>query len=156
MYKVVELYFRTQLLELPRYLLVRDVPVQNIVNIIIAFSDGSAQFSTSAVYLLSMDSNSKKFCINLVSTLCKLAEKSKSKGEDIQLNTVPKKESHGLFLATNGAMILAQLLTKLKIPLNKVYVFSDAISHIIALRKTPSLYQAPFNRYYSQINTLLF
>ena len=53
--KLVGLYFAIQYLELPRYSLVRDVPAENIRNVIIGFSDGSAQFSTSHIYLLSYD-----------------------------------------------------------------------------------------------------
>merc|ERR1712105_61485 len=130
------MYFKTQTLELPRYILVHDVPLKNIVNTVLAFSDGSAQFATSTVYLLSMDSQSKKFSINLVSTLCKLGEKTQAKGEDILLNTVPKRESHGLFLAVCGVTTIAQLFSRLKIPLHHVYVFTDAISHILALKRS--------------------
>ena len=73
------MYFQTQTLELSRYMLVRDTPVSDMINIVLGFSDGSAQFATSAVYLLSMDRNSKRFAITLVSTLCKLGAKTQSK-----------------------------------------------------------------------------
>ena len=76
LYKLVKLYFAIQYLELPRYLLVRNVPVENVRNVIIGFSDGSAQFSTSCIYLLSYDCKGDRYSINLVSTLCKLADKT--------------------------------------------------------------------------------
>ena len=71
LYKLVTLYFRIQFLKLPRYLLVKDVPSENIKNVILAFSDGSAQFSTSCVYLLSYDCKGEKYSVTLVSTLSK-------------------------------------------------------------------------------------
>ena len=47
--KLVKLYFAIQYLELPRYLLVKDVPVENMKNVIFGFSDCSLQFSTSCM-----------------------------------------------------------------------------------------------------------
>ena len=76
--KLFGLYFAIQYLELPRYLLVKDIPAENIRNVIIGFSDGSAQFSTSCIYLLSYDCTQEKYNISLVSTLCKLAEKTRT------------------------------------------------------------------------------
>jgi len=71
------------------------------------------------------------------------------------LNTVPKRECHGLFLAVSGATTLARLFEKLKIPLYRVYIFTDAISCILGLKKAPSLFKPPFNRYFSEIHCML-
>ena len=95
----------------------KDVPAPNIRNIILGFSDGSLQFSTSCIYLLSYDCTGNNYSINLVSTLSKLAYKTKSakimSQEDLerlekcwQYDTVPKLEAHGLVLACNGALLL--------------------------------------------------
>ena len=65
-------------------------------------------------------------------------------------NTVPKRECHGLFLATCGVSNLSNLLYKLKLPLTKVYIFCDAIAHIIALKRSPLCYQPPYNRLYAE------
>ena len=54
------------------------MPVENMKNVIFGFSDGSLQFSTSCIYLLSYDCRGDKYRINLVSTLYKLADKTKS------------------------------------------------------------------------------
>ena len=143
LYKLVKLYFAIQYLELPRYLLVRDVPVENMRNVIFGFSDGSLQFSTSCIYLLSYDCKGNKYSINLVSTLCKLADKTKSAKildtndleelEKVQsLDTVPKREAHGLVLACNGAFTLTKLLKRLQLNLEAVYILMDSISQILA------------------------
>ena len=50
---------------------------------------------------------------------------------------------------------MARLLHKLKIPLHRVYMFTDAISCILSLRKAPSLFKPPFNRYFSEIHCML-
>ena len=105
--------------------------MNNMHNMVIAFSDGSRQFSTSVVYLVSYNPDGPEYSINMVSTLSRLGQISK-KGEEMDANTVPKRECHGLFLATCGVSNLSNLLYKLKLPLTKVYIFSDAIAHIIA------------------------
>ena len=38
--------------------------------------------------------------------------------------------------------------------MTKVYIFCDAIAHIIALKRSPSCYQPPYNRLYAEINAL--
>ena len=135
--------------------------------VIFGFSDGSLQFSTSYIYLLSYDCTGDKYSINLVSTLCKLADKTKTAKildtndlEDLEkvqnLDTVPKREAHGLVLACNGAFTLTKLLKKLQLNLEAVYIFTDSISQILALDKSPSLFDPPLSRYYSQCNALLF
>ena len=37
-----------------------------------------------------------------------------------------------------------------------MYIFKDSISQILALDKSPSLFEPPLSRYYSQCNVLLF
>ena len=144
--KLVHFYFRSQYLHINRYLLCKDLPMNKMHNMVIAFSDGSQQFGSSAVYLVSYNPDSSNYAINMVSTLSRLGAISKKKGEENDSNTVPKRECHGLFLAVCGVSNLSNFLYKLKLPLTKVYVFCDAIAHIIALRRSPSCYQPPFNR----------
>ena len=55
-----------------------------------------------------------------------------------------------------GVSNLANFLYKIKLPLTKVYVFCDAIAHIIALRKSPACFKAPFNKWYAEINSLTY
>ena len=150
--KLVCFYFRSQFLTITRYLLCKNLSINNMHNMVIAFSDGSRQFSTSVVYLVSYNPNGPEYSINMVSTLSRLGQISKKEGEEMDSNTVPKRECHGLFLATCGVSNLCNLLCKIKLPLTKVYIFSDAIAHIIALKSSPSLFPMPFNRLYVEIN----
>ena len=98
--------------------------MENVRNVIIGFTDGLAQFSTSCIYLLSYDCKGDRYSINLVSTLCKLADKTKTAKnlnhqdlEDLEkvqrFDSVPKREAHGLALACNGAFTLTKLMKRL-------------------------------------------
>ena len=102
-----------------------------------------------------------------MSTLCKLADKTKTAKiwntndlEDLEkvqrLDTVLKCEAHGLVLACNGAFTLTKLLKRLQLNLEAVYIFTDSISQILALYRSPSLFDPPLSRYYSQCNAMLF
>ena len=73
-----------------------------------------------------------------------------------QYDTVPKLEAHGLVLACNGALTLTKLLGKLHLNLHAVYIFTDAISTLLALDRSPSLFEPPLNRQYAQNNVTLF
>ena len=126
--KVVDLYFRIQHLKMPQYFLVPNTPLQQMTNTIFTFSDGSQQFATSVIYLLSYDNESSNFRVSLVSSLCKLNASSKATPN----NTVPKSEFHGVFLACNGAMTFANVMKQIEIQLHNVYIFSNAVAHIIA------------------------
>ena len=73
-----------------------------------------------------------------------------------RFDTVPKREAHGLALACNGTFTLTKLMKRLRLNLEAVYIFTDSISQILALDKSPSLFEPPLSRYYSQCNVLLF
>ena len=132
--KLVSFYFRIQYLNVPRYLLCKELSMNKINNMILAFSDGSRQFSTSAIYLVSFNPSGPEYSVTLVSTLCRLGQVCAKGGEDSNVNTIPKRECNGLYLATCGANSLANLLKSLNLPINKVYICCDAIAHIIALK----------------------
>ena len=123
-HKLVKFYFRSQYLNINRYLLCKELQMTNMKNMVIAFSDGSRQFSTSVVYLVSYNDNGPEYTINMVSSLSRLGKISKKEGEESDMYTVPKRECHGLFLATCGVSNLANLLCKLKLPLTKNFIFA--------------------------------
>ena len=76
---------------------------------ILAFSDGSWQLSTSAVYLVSFNPNGHEYSVPLISTLSRLGNISAKQGEESDVNTVPKRECFGLYLSTCDANTLANL-----------------------------------------------
>ena len=152
--KVADLFFKLQFLSVTRYALLRDVPLQRRKNMILAFSDGSHQFASSSIYLVSYEEGGLRYQCTLMSTLCKINE---VEGKYANLfDSVPKRESHAMYLAASGAVTLARDMKELNIPLEKAFVFADVISHIVALGKSPTKYRPPFNRYYSDTNSLLF
>ena len=122
----------------------------------IAFSDGSRQFSTSVIYLVSCNDNGPEYTVIMVSSPSRLGRMSKKEGEESDMYSVPKCECHGLFLATCRVSNLANLLYKLKLPLTRVFIFCDAIAHIIALKRSPACFQLPYSRLYAEINALTF
>ena len=138
--KLVQFYFKSQYFHINRYLLCKELSMNRMHNMVIAFSDGSQHFGSSVVYLVSYNPDGSDYAINMVSSLSRLGAISKEKGEENDLNTVPKRECHGLFLAVCGVSNLSNFLCKLKLPLTKVYVFCDTIAHIIALRRSPLCY----------------
>ena len=88
--KLVSFYFKIQSLNIPRYLLCKELSLGKMSNMILAFSDGSLQISTCAIYLLSYNTHDPEFSVDLVSTLCRLGEICTKKGENNTVNTVPK------------------------------------------------------------------
>ena len=48
------------------------------------------------------------------------------------------------------------MLHTLNLPLTKVYIFCDAIAHIIELKRSPSCYKALYNHLYAEINSLTY
>merc|ERR1712089_94077 len=51
--KLAELFFKTQKLSVPRHLLLKNTSSAGMRNYLIGFSDGSNQFSTACIYLVS-------------------------------------------------------------------------------------------------------
>ena len=154
--KLVQFYFQSQYLHINRYLLCKELSLKKMKNMVIGFSDGSKHFASSVIYLVSYNPNSSEYAVNMVSSLFRLGAITKDNGEDNDSNTMPKRECHGLFLAVCGVSNLANFLYKIKVPLTKVYVFCDAIAHIIALRRSPACFKAPFNKWYAEINSLTY
>ena len=93
--KLAQLFFETQTLTAKRYLLLEGVTMKNMRNYLLGFSDGSNQFSTSCVYLVSCDTTSDRCQTTLIMTSSKLSE------DTLILQTpesIPNKEMHGLLL----------------------------------------------------------
>ena len=98
--KLGTLYFEIQKLQVNRYPLVPDTPLKHMQNIIMGFSDGAQFFSTSCVYLISINRHTGQVQTTLISTHSKLA------GQTEDLSTIPKKESHGQLLACDSMLNL--------------------------------------------------
>ena len=67
--------------------------VKDMKNYLPGFSDGSLNFSTSCIYLVSCDTNSNRFHTSLINTMSKLAEYTQiNKSEE----SIPDKGMQGL------------------------------------------------------------
>ena len=58
--KLSQLFFEKQKLSTIRYALLPNMPMTNLKNYIIGFADGSLNFSTSCIYLVSCDTKSAR------------------------------------------------------------------------------------------------
>ena len=105
-------------------------------NYLIGFSDGSLNFSTSCIYLVSCDANSDRCWTSLINTMSKLAE-------DTQINrtaeSIPDKEMHGLWLAASNMIKAIQDIKETKIPIEAIYLGVDALSQVVGLMKLPNV-----------------
>ena len=75
--KLSQLFFEMQKLSTNRYALLPKTPMANMKNYIIGFADGSLNFSTSCIYLVSCDTKSLRSRTSLVNTMSKLVDNTK-------------------------------------------------------------------------------
>ena len=92
--KLSQLFFETQTLSVPRYALLPNTPVESMRNYLIGFADGSLDFSTSCIYLVSCDTRSLRSQTSLINTMSKLAENTKISKTAA---SIPDKEMYGLW-----------------------------------------------------------
>merc|ERR1711895_273719 len=72
--KLADLFFQTQSLSVPKHLLLPNTSLINMRNYLIGFSDGSLQFSTACIYLVSYNIVTKEVHTSLITTSSKIAE----------------------------------------------------------------------------------
>ena len=94
--KLSQLFFETQKLQAPRYILLPDIKTKDMKNYVIGFSDGLVNFATSCIYLVSCDTNSDKCQASLINTMSKITEDTKA---NKTLESIVDKDMHGIWLA---------------------------------------------------------
>ena len=86
-------------------------------NYIIGFADGSLNFSTSSIYLMSCDTKSARSRTSIINTMSKLVY-------EIKINTneasIPDIEMYGLWLAALNALKALQTIQDAKITIEAV------------------------------------
>ena len=132
--KLSQLFFETLKLSIDRYALIPETPLTNMKNYIIGFADGSLNFSTSCIYLVSCDTKSTKSQTSLINTMSKLVDDTKINQTEA---SIPDKEMHGLWLAASNALKALKTIQETKIPVEAVYLGSDALSQVVGLSRTP-------------------
>ena len=73
----------------------------------IAFSDGSNQFATSCVYLISTNTETKQVFTSMLVSNSKIADETKNSKS---LLTIPSKETHGTLLAVSSLMNISKII----------------------------------------------
>lgn len=72
--KLADLFFQAQSLSVPKHLLLPNTSLINMRNYLLGFLDGSLQFSTACIYLVSCDIITRKVHTSLITTSSKIAE----------------------------------------------------------------------------------
>ena len=85
--------------------------------------------------------------------MSKLAENTKITKTAAPL---PDKEMHGLWLASSNALKSLQTIQETKIPIEAVYLGSDALSQVVGLSRPPQSLKPKLRRLYANINLHLF
>merc|ERR1712101_42572 len=149
--KLADLFFQTQTLSVPKHLLLKNTSSINMRNYLIGFSDGSLQFSTSCIYLVSYNIVTKEVHTSLIKTSSKIAESTLFAQSQ---ESVPIKEMHGLLLYADSMIKTVEGFQECKIPLDGCLIGVDAVSQIVALRSPPSQFKPRMRKYYANVNML--
>ena len=80
--------------------------MSNMKNMVIAFSDGSRQFSTPVVYLVSYNDNGPEYTVNMVSSLSRLGRMSKKRGKRVICIPCQNMSAMGYFWQPAESVIL--------------------------------------------------
>ena len=70
--------------------------------------------------------------------------------------SIPDKEMHGLWLASSNALKALQTIQETKIPIEAVYLGSDALSQVVRLSRPLQVLKPKLRRLYANINLHLF
>merc|ERR1712115_548631 len=151
--KLAELFFETQTLSVPRHLLIKNTSSLDMRNYLIGFSDGSNQFSTACIYLVSYNIKTKDVHTSLVNTASKIADNTIF----AQTNeSIPVKEMHGLLLCASSMIKIVEGFNECNMPLSGCNIGVDAVSQIVALRSPPCHSKSRMKKYYANINIHLY
>ena len=104
----------------------------NLKNYLIGFTDGSLNFSTPYIYLVSSDTKSSRSRTSLINTMSKLVDNTKINQTDA---SIPDKEMHGLWLASSNTLKALQTIQETKIPIKALYLGLDALSQVVGLSR---------------------
>ena len=132
--KLAELFFETQTLSVPRHLLIKNTSSLDMRNYLIGFSDGSNQFSTACIYLVSYNIKTNEVHTSLVNTASKIADNTIFAQST---ESIPVKEMHGLLLCASNMIKIVGGFNECNIPSSGCNNEMDAASQVVALRSPP-------------------
>ena len=151
--KLAELFFETQTLSVPRHLLLKNTSSLDMRNYLIGFSDGSNQFSTACIYLVSYNIKTNEVHTSLVNPASKIAD---NKNFAQSQEYVPVKEIHGLLLCTSSITRIVKGFQECNIALNGYNVDIVQVSQIVALRSPPCHSKSRMKEYHANIDIHLY
>ena len=125
----------------------------DITNYLIGFSDGSNQFSTACIYLVSYNIKTNEVHTSLITTASKIADNTIFAQSQ---ESVPVKEMHGLLLCADSMIKIVEGFKECNITLDGCNIGVDAVSQIVALRSPPSHSKSRMKKYYANINIHLY
>ena len=150
MEKLAELYFLIQHLSLPRFYLKVEY-IENLEFYIAAFSDGSVDFSAACMYIISLDKVQNTSSVQLITTSSKIQNLKTD-----SIITVPQNETYASWLGSEILLRVCEIMSELKLPIKKTFLFIDAISTLISLSHHLAKYKDPFRRLLASTNVNLF
>ena len=151
--KLADLFFQTQSTSVPKHLLIPNTRLNNMRNYLIGFSDGSLQFSTACVYLVSCSITTEEVHTSLIATSSKISDNTIFAQSE---ESIPVKEMHGLLLCADLMIKTVEGIQECNIPVNGCLIGVDAVSQIVALRSPPSQFKPRMRKYYANINMHLY
>ena len=149
--KLAKLYFLVQTLTIPQYSMLEE-KTSNLELWLITFSDGSEDYSSSVLYLISSSTVSLRSKVQLITSSSKIHSYSL----ETEVKTVPQNEMFAALQSTTLMLQVAQYMESMTFQLAGAVVFIDAISVILSLSHHPCRYKVPFKKWISGINSNLF
>merc|ERR1712002_1274499 len=151
--KLAVLFFETQKLSTRRNLLLKNTYTSKMDNYLIGFSDGSNQFSTSCVYLISSSTDSNMSQATLITTSSRLSEDTLIAKTP---ESIPGKEMHGLLLCVSSMVQILEGLQECGFKVKSCHIGVDALSQILGLMAPPSQSRRSLRKHYASINVHLY
>ena len=139
-----------QHLSLPRFCLQME-NIENLDFYLIAFSDGSLDFSSSCLYIISLHKFEDTSTVQLVTTSSKIQNLRSD-----SLVMVPHNETYASWLASEILFKVCEIMAELKLPIKRTFLFIDAISTLISLSHHSVKYKDPFCRLLAATNVNLY
>ena len=148
--KLAELYFLVQQLSIPRHCLLPE-NISNLDFLVLTFVDGSADYSSALVYIVSAQRVGMKCKVQLITTASKLQT-----GLDTDMLTVPRNECYAAWQGSELMWKVVHLMEDLKIPVSRCILFIDAISTLLSLERHPVKFPLPLRRWFAAVNINLY
>ena len=149
--KLAEFYFMVQQLSISHFCMEPE-QLKNLDLYLVGFSDGSPDYSTACLYLISAHWHTTKSKVQLLIT----ASKIQTYRDSDPIITVPKNESYAVFQCSSLLLKVAQIMQSLGLTVKTGLLFCDAISMLISIGQHPGNFKTPYRIWLSGINANIY